>query len=122
MSSKTGRKPALSAKLIAANQARIIEAGFAADSAQHQSDRKHGHGARAPPVRLLDKAEVRAITGVTFQTIWKWMQRGSFPRGRIVGGKTMWLSSDIESWIASLPPCLLKGNALDQTTKEPEPV
>ena len=82
-----------------------------------------GGQAREPlGVRLLDKGEVTAIANVTFPTIWSWMQRGKFPRGRIVGGKTQWLSSDIEAWLAALPPCRLKGDApSDQTIKEPEP-
>jgi predicted DNA-binding transcriptional regulator AlpA len=108
------RKPAGSAKLRAANQAHIIEAGLAADSAQHQSDRGHAHGARAPPspigVRLLDKSEVTAIANVSFPTLWSWMRGGRFPRSRIVGGKSMWLSTEIETWLAQLPLRPLKGD------------
>jgi predicted DNA-binding transcriptional regulator AlpA len=115
------RKPALAAKLIAANQAHIIEAGFA-DNSQHQSDRKHVHGARAPPVRLLDKGEVTAITNVTFPTLWAWMRAGTFPRSRIVGGKSMWLSSEIDAWLAGLPLRPLKGDASsDQKIEEHKP-
>jgi predicted DNA-binding transcriptional regulator AlpA len=115
------RKPALAAKLIAANQAHIIEAGLAADGAQHQSDRKHAHGARAPPVRLLGKGEILQITGVTFPTIWAWMRGkgGTFPRSRIVGGKSMWRSDEIDAWLAGLPLRPLKGDApLNQTIEE----
>ena len=83
---------------------------------------KVGGRAREPlGVRLLDKGEVTAIANVTFPTIWSWMQRGKFPRGRIVGGKTQWLSSDVEAWLAGLPPCRLKGDAPDQKIKESEP-
>jgi Prophage CP4-57 regulatory protein (AlpA) len=32
------------------------------------------------------------------------MRAGKFPRGRIVGGRSMWLSSEIDAWIAELPP------------------
>jgi predicted DNA-binding transcriptional regulator AlpA len=114
------RKPALAAKLIAANQVHIIEAGFA-DNTQHQSDRKHAHGARAPPVRLLGKAEIRQITGVTFPTIWAWMRAGTFPRARIVGGKSMWRSDEIEQWLVGLKVRPLKGDApSNQQTKEQE--
>jgi predicted DNA-binding transcriptional regulator AlpA len=98
------RKPALLAKLIAANQAHLIEAGLAADGAQHQSDPKHAHGARAPPVRLLGKAEILQITGVTFPTVWAWMRGkgGTFPRSRIVGGQSKWRSDEIAEWIDGL--------------------
>jgi predicted DNA-binding transcriptional regulator AlpA len=34
-----------------------------------------------------------------------------FPRARVVGGKSMWLSSEIDEWLASLPVRPLKGDA-----------
>ena len=106
---------ALKAKLVAANRAHIIEAGLTADAA-HQRDR-----VRAPSVRLLDKGEITAIANVTFPTIWAWM-RDSFPRSRIVGGKSMWLSSEVEAWLADLPVRPLKGDAPNQKIEEIEPV
>ena len=140
------RKPSLSAKLIAANQAHIIEAGLATDSVQHRSDRNHAHGARAPPNKdsadeaekkvdlaslherlthrcgLLDKRQVLAVVGVTYPTLWSWMRRQTFPRSRIVGGKSMWRSDEIEAWLAGLPLRPLKGDApSDQKIEEPEP-
>jgi predicted DNA-binding transcriptional regulator AlpA len=73
------------------------------------------HAARGPParlgVRLLSKREILAITNVTFPTIWAWMRAGTFPRSRVVGGKSMWLSTDIEAWLATLPVRKLKGDA-----------
>jgi predicted DNA-binding transcriptional regulator AlpA len=54
-------------------------------------------------VRLLDKHDVCAIAGATYPTIWVWMRAGTFPRSRIVGGKSMWLSSEIDGWLAGLP-------------------
>jgi predicted DNA-binding transcriptional regulator AlpA len=61
-------------------------------------------------VRLLDKFEVCAITNVTYPTIWSWQRAGKFPRSRIVGGKSMWLSTEIEAWLAALPVRPLKGD------------
>jgi predicted DNA-binding transcriptional regulator AlpA len=64
-------------------------------------------------VRLLDKHDVCAIVGVSFPTVWAWMRDGRFPRGRVVGGnssKTMWLSTEIEAWLAALPVRQLKGD------------
>jgi prophage regulatory protein len=66
--------------------------------------------------RLLTKDEVLAVTGVTFPSLWQWMREGRFPRGRIVGGRSMWLSSDIDAWIAALKVRPLKGDA-DVNTK-----
>jgi len=97
-------------------------ATLAADSTQRQSDRKH-----APPtVRLLDKAEIRQITGVSFTTIWKWMRKNHFPRCYAIGHgektKSVWRSDDIDRWIDGLKVRKLKGHPPpDQTIKEPEP-
>jgi predicted DNA-binding transcriptional regulator AlpA len=66
--------------------------------------------AKSPSVRLLDKSDILAITGVTFPTVWSWMRTGTFPRSRIVGGKSMWLSTDIDKWLATLPVRPLKGD------------
>lgn len=104
-------KPALSPKLRVANEAHIAEAALASDEDRRQRDEHHVHGARAPPVRLLDKRDILSITHVTFPTIWSWMRAGTFPRSRVVGGKSMWLSSEVDAWLASLPVRALKGDA-----------
>jgi predicted DNA-binding transcriptional regulator AlpA len=61
-------------------------------------------------VRLLDKHEVCALANVTYPTIWSWQRAGTFPRSRIVGGKSMWLSNEVEAWMAALPVRPLKGD------------
>lgn len=109
-------KPKLSPKLATVNQAAIVAAGQAADAGQDQHNRKYVHGARAPPaVRLLDKAEVCALAGVTFPTIWAWMRAGLFPRSRMVGrghsSKSVWVSTEIDAWLAALQVRPLKGDA-----------
>lgn len=81
-----------------------------------------GSGATSPGVidangpawlgpHLLTKRDVLAITSVTFPTIWMWMRAGKFPRARVVGGRSMWLSTEIEAWLAQLPVRTLKGDA-----------
>jgi predicted DNA-binding transcriptional regulator AlpA len=62
-------------------------------------------------VRLLDRHEVTAIAGVTYPCIWLWMREGRFPRSRVVGGKSMWRSDEIDAWLAALPVRPLKGDA-----------
>jgi predicted DNA-binding transcriptional regulator AlpA len=109
------------AALKAAAGQRLLPAALseAAKKARRDAARKadvgrdqHIHGVRAPPpVRLLDKHEVCAICGCTFQVIWKRMRAGTFPRSRIVGGKSMWLSPEIDQWLANLPVRPLKGDA-----------
>lgn len=63
------------------------------------------------PVRLLSRQEVVDRVGVTFPTIWDWMRRGMFPRSRQLGdgGRSAWVESEIEDWIAALPVRRLKG-------------
>jgi predicted DNA-binding transcriptional regulator AlpA len=63
------------------------------------------------PPRLMSKAEILDHTGVSFPTIWAWMRAGTFPRSRVVGGKSKWLSTEIEAWVAALPVRKLKGDA-----------
>jgi prophage regulatory protein len=53
--------------------------------------------------RLLNRPEVCAIAGVTYPTVWAMMQDGSFPRSRVIGGKTRWLSTEVEQWVRDLP-------------------
>jgi predicted DNA-binding transcriptional regulator AlpA len=62
-------------------------------------------------LRLLSKPEVLAITGTSFPTLWQWMRDGKFPRARIVGGRSMWFSQDIETWLADLKVRPWKGDA-----------
>jgi predicted DNA-binding transcriptional regulator AlpA len=79
---------------------------------KHENERVHG--ARAPPLeRLLSKHDVVAITGLSFPTLWAWMRDGKFPRSRVVGGRSMWLYSEIHAWVAALPVRQLKGDAAE---------
>ena len=93
---------ALALDLIEANQALAAK-----PLARGEHDDRSVRAAGAPPARLGDylvsKRDVLAITNVTFPTIWAWMRAGKFPRARVVGGKSMWLNTDIEAWLATLP-------------------
>jgi predicted DNA-binding transcriptional regulator AlpA len=107
-----GKRPLPAALSEAAKKAR--RNSRKADLGHDQHDKHHFDGARAPPavpVRLLGKREICAIAGVTYQVVWKWMRAGSFPRSRVVGGKSKWLSSEIDQWLANLPVRQLKGDA-----------
>jgi predicted DNA-binding transcriptional regulator AlpA len=61
-------------------------------------------------IRLIDKREILAITGLTYPTIWKMMRSGTFPRSRIVGQKSKWRSDEVEQWLDELPIRKLKGD------------
>ena len=62
--------------------------------------------------RLISKGEVLGRTGLSYPTIWQWMQDGKFPRSRDVGGRAMWLASEIDAWILNLPMRKLKGDSV----------
>jgi predicted DNA-binding transcriptional regulator AlpA len=54
--------------------------------------------------RLLGKREVCELTGRSFPTIWAWMKRGTFPRARVLAGRSsVWLQSEIVAWMQALP-------------------
>jgi predicted DNA-binding transcriptional regulator AlpA len=73
-----------------------------------QSDRNRAN----PNLRLIPKREVLArLGGVTYATLWSWMRLGQFPRSRQVGGRSMWVESEVNAWIASRPAVKLKGDA-----------
>ena len=38
------------------------------------------------------------------------MRAGTFPRSRVVGGKSMWLSTEVDAWMSALPLRPLKGD------------
>lgn len=56
-----------------------------------------------PPVRLIFKRELLKRVPLSFPTIWKLMRENRFPRARIIGGKSAWLESEIEQFLAALP-------------------
>jgi Prophage CP4-57 regulatory protein (AlpA) len=39
------------------------------------------------------------------------MRAGTFPRARVVGGRSMWRSDEVDAWMAALPVRPLKGDA-----------
>jgi predicted DNA-binding transcriptional regulator AlpA len=106
-------KPALPPELLEANLEHRAKAGLAADEPpRRKHDNERVHGARAAPLerRLLSKHDVVHITSLSFPTLWQWMRAGKFPRSRVCGGKSMWLASEIDSWLAGLPVRQLKGD------------
>ena len=40
------------------------------------------------------------------------MMDGTFPRSRFIGGKAVWLESEINAWIIALPVRRLKSDAV----------
>jgi prophage regulatory protein len=108
----SAKKAALSPELIAANIEDRTKAGLADELPRRKHENERVHGARAPPLeRLLSKHDVVALTNLSYPTLWAWMRDGKFPRSRVVGGKSMWLSTEIDAWVAGLPKRRLKGDA-----------
>ena len=132
---KAKAKPSgLSAPLIAANRKHRTKQALAGTPDLHsEHDQTRVHAPRAPPQtpakekaraqkeridaakarlaeRLLTKPEVCAIAHVSYPTLWQWMLAGKFPRSRIVAGRSMWLATEVETWLAELPIRPLKGD------------
>jgi prophage regulatory protein len=89
-----------------------------------RKNKRNKLGIVAPPpfvadgqARLLNKRAVMARIPLSYPSIWAAMLRGEFPRSREVGGRVMWLESEIEAWITSRPVKRLKGE--DATTPAP---
>ena len=66
--------------------------------------------AAAKPARFISKQEVIARVSVSYPTIWQWMRDGKFPRSRELGGRVVWLESEVEEWMANVPLRRLKGD------------
>jgi predicted DNA-binding transcriptional regulator AlpA len=60
---------------------------------------------------LLDRHQVCIKANTSYPTLWEMMRRGTFPRSRIVGGRSMWRSDEVDQWMAALPTRRLKGDA-----------
>ena|SRR6516164_2645442 len=112
---RKGKTSVIAPDLIDGNEQELAEEALAAaNRPAREDDGRSLHAARAPPARLgtrlLSKREVLAIVGVSYPTLWSMMRANTFPRSRVVGGKSMWLSTDIEAWLATLPVRKLKGD------------
>jgi predicted DNA-binding transcriptional regulator AlpA len=70
--------------------------------------------------RLIPKKELLQLVQLSFPTVWKMMIAGQFPRARQIGGKTVWLKSEIDQYLAALPLRPYKGD-LPQTESEIDP-
>jgi predicted DNA-binding transcriptional regulator AlpA len=79
----------------------------------------HMASAPIPPLdRLLNKRQVLARVGVSYVTIWKWMNDGRFPQRRLVGRQVFWLESEIAAWIANRP---VRGSAARTAIRVADP-
>lgn len=48
---------------------------------------------------LLPLKSVKARVGLSTATVYRMMQRGTFPKPRKVGTKSLWRSDEIDTWI-----------------------
>jgi predicted DNA-binding transcriptional regulator AlpA len=65
--------------------------------------------------RLVSKPEVLDRVGVSYVTLWGWMQLGKFPRARSVGREIFWIAKEVDDWILSRPLTQLKGDNKNKT-------
>jgi predicted DNA-binding transcriptional regulator AlpA len=57
----------------------------------------------SPPIRLISKRELLKRVPLSFPTIWKLIQQNRFPRAHVLGGKTVWIESEISNFLSDLP-------------------
>ncbi len=62
---------------------------------QSSPPRRHAPGVR--PLWIAAE-EVAALLGVHRSTVWRWLDRGLIPSPRRIGGRTLWLRADVESF------------------------
>jgi predicted DNA-binding transcriptional regulator AlpA len=66
-------------------------------------------------IKLLTRAEVCDLVGVTYVALWTWIKRGHFPAGRSIGegpsSHIAWLRSEVEEWILNRPKRYPKGTS-----------
>jgi predicted DNA-binding transcriptional regulator AlpA len=104
------------ARLKAASKAKRPKPEWLVGRAQVLPAKPEGEAPPPAPPRLLSKAEVLALTGVTYPCLWEWMRADPprFPRSRVIGrggnSKSVWLSSEIDDWMQRLPVRRLKGD------------
>jgi predicted DNA-binding transcriptional regulator AlpA len=60
--------------------------------------------------RLIDRHELLAKTALSYPKIWMLMRENKFSRAKAVGGRTLWLESEVDAWIAGLPTRQFKGD------------
>ena len=110
----TKPKPDLIAELVAEGRRHQAQAALADDlsPAPDAPERVPPRGPPFLPLRLLTKPEVLLVAGgVSYPTLWSWMRAGTFPRARVVGGKSMWRSDEVQAWLDAFPVRPLKGDA-----------
>ena len=86
----------------------VVETGDDEDS----GDGGDGDGPPRKPLRLLSKAQVLDKVPLSFASVWRLMNEGTFPQARVIANnKTCWYEHEIDAWIKSAPlrPLLGKG-------------
>jgi predicted DNA-binding transcriptional regulator AlpA len=58
--------------------------------------------------KLLAKRQVLELLGCSANSLWRWVRAGRFPKGKMLGSKTVWLSTEVEAFVAGLPSQRLK--------------
>jgi predicted DNA-binding transcriptional regulator AlpA len=72
--------------------------------AAHDGDEQPREPTSLP--RMLGKG--CRLCGVTYPTIWRWMQQATFPRSRAIGSRSFWREDEIAEWLANRPIVRLK--------------
>lgn len=56
---------------------------------------------QSPQKQLLDVQDVKAYTGLSVTTIYKYVKQGIFPQPKKIGRSTRWRLADVQAFINS---------------------
>ena len=56
-----------------------------------------------PEGKLISKREMLDLVPLSYPTVWKLMQEGTFPRAIAIGAQNFWRDSEVREWINSQP-------------------
>ena len=84
--------------------------------ATNRAERRRLASIKDSPRRLLTRAELCELLGVSYVAIWTWVRDGRFPAGISITdgikgkGTVRWDADEVEAWIAARPRRIPKGS------------
>ena len=70
-------------------------------------------------ISLVPKREMLKRVGLSYQTVYERIRRGTFPKGLVSGGKVFWRSDELAEWIEGLQRQTLKPVEADGEDQAP---
>ncbi len=65
-------------------------------------------------MKWLTRKEICDKTRLAYNTIWRRIHAGTFPRGRRIGNRILWREDEVDAWMESQPRQVLKGDRAER--------